>query len=407
MGYREMMDGPQGGQSLRGSAVSFGHGGEYVDRFGPVLRDLLMEKINVLLIGVPFGVASGMLKWGDIPTFWLCFVGLVPLAKLLGDATDQLAEGLENQTLGGLLNATFGNAVEMIITIQAVNSGFLEVVKNSLIGSMLSNLLLVLGMAFFCGGVGRQNQQFQNLGPMVNITMLFLAVMAFSLPTIFRTSGAVAQQDILIVSRINAGLVGIGYVAYLIFQLYTHVNLFHEGDHDDEAPEDDAPEEEERMSVTLSTVLLVVTTALVAILSEYLVDSIDGLVNEWHFPQAFVGVVLLPIVGNACEHASAVRLAIQNKPVVSIMIAVGSSTQIALLVMPFAVMAGWYGGQPLDLDLGTTGIAILFLSVTLVFTIVTTSNSNWLEGFMLMLAYLVVCILYWFTPNTPVPVVDR
>eukprot|EP00451_Oxyrrhis_marina_P023001 CAMPEP_0204355284 /NCGR_PEP_ID=MMETSP0469-20131031/34023_1 /ASSEMBLY_ACC=CAM_ASM_000384 /TAXON_ID=2969 /ORGANISM="Oxyrrhis marina" /LENGTH=395 /DNA_ID=CAMNT_0051342507 /DNA_START=167 /DNA_END=1354 /DNA_ORIENTATION=- len=379
---------------------------EMKNRSASVLKELLLEQINVLLIGLPLGIASGWSQWGDIPTFWLNFIALVPLAKLLGDATDQLAEGLQNDTLGGLLNACFGNAVEMIITIQAVNSGFLEVVKNSLIGSILSNLLLVLGMAFFCGGVGRQSQQFKNLGPMVNITMLFLAVMAFSLPTIFHDSGAVAQQDILRVSRINACLVLVGYGAYLIFQLLTHVDLFQE-DHDDEAPEDDAPAEEDRMSVVCSTALLLVTTVLVAISSQYLVHSIDGLVNQWHFPQAFVGVVLLPIIGNACEHASAVRLAIQDKPVVSIMIAVGSSTQIALLVMPFAVIAGWCADRPLDLNLGTAGISILFLSVTLVFTIVTTSNSNWLEGFFLMLAYLLVGILYWFTPNTPVPTVNR
>merc|ERR1719436_1707841 len=160
-----------------------------------------------------------------------------------------------------------------------------------------------------------------------------------------------------------------------------------------------AEEEKAVLSTPWALALLLSSTIVVAILSEIIVGSIDGLVAEWGVPQAFVGVILLPIVGNACEHASAVRMAYNNKPATAIAIAVGSSTQIALLVMPFSVVTGWAMGQPLDLNLHPTGLAVIFLSVLVVFSIVMDGKSNWLEGFMLMLAYCLTAVLYWLTPS--------
>lgn len=447
-----------------------------------IMKQLLCERINLLLIFAPVGVVSAVMGQSKAMTFSLCFVGLVPLAKLLGDATEHLADNL-NQTIGGLLNATFGNAVEMIITISAINGGKLDIVKNSLLGSILSNILLVLGMSFFAGGLTRSEQNFPGAAALINITMLFVGIMAFSLPTIFTLTAP--EKNILMISRLSAVFVFVGYAAYLFFQLHTHADLFDddpEGEDEEEGfsgssvefqdvcndeimirksdtggieylvngavmvsdvhsvhleghrmilegtpvnrgdrrsrfcqlpPGQEAKgrqvlalvnralgghseESEAVLSVPMAMALLLSCTVVVAYLSEYMVDAIDGLVTEWGVPEAFVGTILLPIVGNACEHVSAVRMAYTNKVATAIAIAVGSSTQIALFVMPFSVITGWVLGKGLDFNLHAPGLAILFMSVLVVFSIVIDGKSNWLEGFMLMLCYCIVAVLYWF-----------
>jgi len=428
------------------------------------------------------GIAAEANEYSGAIVFCLCFLGLVPLAKILGDATEHLAENL-NETIGGLLNATFGNAVEMIITISAIRSGLLEIVKKSLLGSILSNLLLVLGMSFFVGGLTRSEQQFSGGAALINVTMLFVGIMSFSLPTIFAFGAPPGAT--LTISRVCAVFVAVGYVAYLVFQLYTHTEFFEDkppaglpqedaveyvdtdgdriafrlnesgklnflmngrlkvsdvakleangrtlfldgtsagdwgsarnstvpaGQEDltarvmalwARASPDDGDDGEDKavLGIPWAVALLCVSTVIVAFLSEYMVDAIDGLVTDWGVPQAFVGVILLPIVGNACEHASAIRMAHVNKVATAIAIAIGSSTQIAIFVMPFAVIAGRVFDQPLDLDLHPTGLAVLFLSVLVVFSIVMDGKSNWLEGFMLVLSYCLVAVLYWYTPD--------
>jgi len=188
-----------------------------------ILWDLMLDPINLLLVAAPFGIAGELNGWRQELTFVLCFLALVPLAKLLGDATEHLAESL-NQTIGGLLNATFGNAVEMIITLNAIKGGLLDIVKSSLLGSILSNLLLVLGMAFFAGGLAKPEQRFSGAAALINITMLLVGTMSFSLPTIF--SVGKPEGASLEVSRVSALFVSVGYVAYLVFQLHTHAALF-------------------------------------------------------------------------------------------------------------------------------------------------------------------------------------
>lgn len=371
-----------------------------------VLKVLLLDPINILLLAAPFGLIGTMRQWSQGLVFSLCFMGLVPLAKLLGDATEHLAENL-NGTVGGLLNATFGNAVELIITVSAIRSGLLDIVKQSCLGSILSNLLLVLGMSFFAGGLFKSEQRFPDGAALINMTMLCVGSMAFSLPTVCSFTAPAAT--ILKMSRTSAIFVAIGYVAYLFFQLYTHIEVFDEqtdavSDEQGESGDQGANGEDEEedlivLSVPWALGLLLCCTLFVAVLSEIMVGSIEGLVKDWGVPSGFVGVILLPIVGNACEHASAVRMAIHDKCGTAIGIAVGSSTQMTLLAMPFAVITAWIVGQPLDFDLSPTGITVLTMSVLVVFTIVMDGRSNWLEGFMLMLAYCLVAVLYWYLPE--------
>ncbi|KAF4696552.1 hypothetical protein FOZ60_000242 [Perkinsus olseni] len=364
------------------------------------VKSMLFEPFNVLTVFVPIGICAGVFHWSPIWVFALNFMALLPLAKILGDATEELSAGLKNETLGGLLNATFGNAVEMIVSIQSLLLNLITVVKGSLLGSILSNLLLVLGMSFFFGGLGRRNkeQEFLETGPMTNMSMLLLACAAFAVPTVFKSSvgsefsSSVQLDDtVLSISRVASIFLLLSYIGFLFFQLYTHLQVFESAD-DNQA--------EATMSIWSSMLILLASTVLVAVNSEYLVGSIEGVVSECNVSASFIGVILLPIIGNACEHVTSVRMAIMDKPVIAIGIAVGSSTQIALFVIPFAVIVGWCMGVPMDLDFNALSVAILVLSVLITLSILVDGKSNWLEGLMLQLTYLIIAVAFWYDPSS-------
>ncbi|EEQ97851.1 calcium/proton exchanger, putative [Perkinsus marinus ATCC 50983] len=359
------------------------------------LKALLLDPVNILCVFTPIGVASSILGWSPAWVFATNFIALIPLAKILGDATEELAVGLRNDTLGGLLNATFGNAVEMILTVQSLLKGLVTVVKGTLLGSILSNLLLVLGMSFFFGGIGHlgKEQEFKETGPMTNMSMLLLACAAFAMPTVFEAGfkhemeKAELQSTVLEISRVVSIFLLLSYICFLIFQMYTHLSIF-----ESEGGEN---EDEPTINVPTSLTLLLVSTLLVALNSEYLVGSIEGVVSSYSVSSSFIGVILLPIVGNACEHASAIRMCIVDKPEIAIGIAVGSCTQIALFVVPFAVIVGWCMSISMDLNFGMLGVVILVLSVIIAMSIVVNGKTNWLEGLMLQLTYIIVAVVYW------------
>ncbi|CAL1158380.1 unnamed protein product [Cladocopium goreaui] len=415
---------------------------------GTGLIAIFKHPLSIFMICVPFGIWSYYARWNSAYTFWLNFFAMLPMAKILGDITEELAAGLRNDLLAGLINATFGNAVEMVITVQTLRGGLYAVVKATLLGSVLSNVLLVLGMSFLFGGlvnvsgkaeakakeeqrrpsvrnsqkmedpelldkldkeetggysvVAEKVQTFKILGAMVNTSMLLLSCLSFTLVTVFGTmmagqykmDNASLEEVMLPISRTCSIIIISAYVAYIVFQLFTHRTVMADtGDGDDD-------EEEGSITVTTAAVLLFVMTSIVAFCSDLLVDSIENMTADAHMGEHFIGIILLPIVGNACEHAAAVRFAMQDKPGLSIGIAVGSSTQIALFVVPFSVLVGWCIDRPMDLNFGALNVTVMTLSVIVVLSMVVDGQSNWLQGYLLCAAYAVIAVLFWYVPNS-------
>eukprot|EP00928_Gymnodinium_smaydae_P004898 TRINITY_DN11678_c0_g7_i2.p1 TRINITY_DN11678_c0_g7~~TRINITY_DN11678_c0_g7_i2.p1 ORF type:complete len:433 (+),score=123.75 TRINITY_DN11678_c0_g7_i2:63-1361(+) len=403
---------------------------------GEGVLGMLNHPLNTMIVFFPLGIASHyVFNWGDVTTFWLNFMALVPLAKILGDSTEELAAGLKDDMLAGLLNATFGNAVEVVMTMQTLRAGYYSVVKASLLGSMLSNLLLVLGMSFFAGGLlsfakkrpmtafrptqkfhpkksvhykdeehhkdeyhlhfaSEKLQEFSNVSALVNTSMLLLSCLSFSLVTIFHAETKGGENSVMLpVSRICSIICSISYAAYVYFQLVTHKDAMAEDEVDDEE------EEPPKFSVTTALACMFTVTLLVAFSSEMLVASFEGVVEQLGINSNFIGIILLPIVGNACEHVSAIRFAMMEKVGLAIGIAVGSSTQIALFAVPFSVVFAWIMDKPLDLNFGLLNTTVLTISVVVVLSIVVDGKANWLQGYLLVSAYLVIAVLYWHLPT--------
>ncbi|KIM55052.1 hypothetical protein SCLCIDRAFT_1221459 [Scleroderma citrinum Foug A] len=360
---------------------------------------------NILLLFVPLSVISHHLNWDAALRFTFSFVAIIPLAKLLGEATDQLSIKL-GQTLSGLLNASFGNAVEIIIGIAALTNGELRIVQTSMLGSILSNILLVLGCSFFVGGLLQEEGTFNSTGAQAAASLMTLSCITLVIPAAYATTitgttpcntsdnEGCLSPGLLAISRGTAVLLLMVYCAYLFFQLYTHPRFFR-------ASQEDRSEEETnpRMNTIAAAVALILVTVVTAFCAEYLVASIEETAQRYHISKAFIGVVLLPIVGNAAEHVTAVWMAMKNKYELTIGICVGSSIQISALVIPLLVIVGWIIGQPLTLHFQNFETILLFVSVFLVSLLIMDGKSNYMEGLMLITVYLVIALAFWFTTD--------
>ncbi|KAL9034683.1 MAG: hypothetical protein Q9214_006935, partial [Letrouitia sp. 1 TL-2023] len=299
-------------------------------------RTLASNPVNVLLVFVPLGILAGALGWKATVVFVLNFLAIVPLASLLSFATEELSAKL-GQTLGGLMNATFGNAVELIVSIVALKNNEIRIVQASMLGSVLSNILLVLGCCFLAGGIRFPEQKFNETVASTMSSLMAVSTASLIIPATLYAAMGGPQDDkddnILILSHGTAVILLILYGLYLFFQLKTHAHLFDEERNAEEGAGE--PEEEHILSPWAAGVALVIVTILVAVCAEYLVDSIDSIVETAHISRTFIGLILLPIVGNAAEHVTAVVVASKNKMDLAIGVAIGSSMQIALLVTPF------------------------------------------------------------------------
>lgn len=359
--------------------------------------------INLMLVFVPVGIALEQVhSVSRIVVFVINFLAIIPLAAMLSFATEELALYV-GETLGGLLNASFGNAVELIVSIIALAKHKILIVQTSLIGSMLSNLLLVLGMCFFFGGLRRQEQYFNITVAQTAASLLALAIGSLIIPTAFRIFADV-DDGVSPLSRGTAILLLFTYGCYLFFQLSTHATMYNEpsqkspknksgrkesgevlrglatmgagtaaasggGINQEHLVHEEEEEEIPQLTRLGALVTLAGSTVLVAFCAEYMVSSIDAITGTGGVSEEFVGLILLPIVGNAAEHATAVTVAIKDKMDLAIGVAIGSSLQIALLVLPLMVIIGWIGlGQPQDMTLNFDGfqIAVLFISILVV-----------------------------------------
>ncbi|XWS27675.1 hypothetical protein CRYUN_Cryun25bG0001800 [Craigia yunnanensis] len=357
------------------------------------------NKLNLLMPFGPLAILVHKMTSHNGWVFFLSLLGIAPLAERLGYATEQLAF-FTGPTVGGLLNATFGNATELIISIYALKSGMIRVVQLSLLGSILSNMLLVLGCAFFCGGLvyHRKEQVFSKATAVVNSGLLLMAVMGLLFPAVLHYTHTErhAGKSELALSRFSSCVMLLAYAAYLVFQLKSQRDLYMRIDEEgslngENSDDDEAPE----ISKCESVIWLSIMTAWISILSDYLVDTIEGASEAWDVPIAFISVILLPIIGNAAEHASAIMFAMKDKLDISLGVAIGSSTQISMFGIPFCVVIGWMMGREMDLNFQLFETATLFITVIVVAFFLQEGTSNYFKGLMLILCYLIVAASFF------------
>ncbi|PSB28613.1 calcium/proton exchanger [Stenomitos frigidus] len=361
---------------------------------------------NTVLIGlllfVPISIAAEFLHWGSLVIFISAGLAIVPLAAWMGTATEEIAI-VVGPSLGGFLNATFGNATELIIALVALRAGLVSVVKASITGSIIGNLLLVMGLSMFLGGLKYKEQTFQSVVARVNASSMNLAVIAILLPTALHISSKSIDEPTLQRLSVAVAIVLIAvYGLTLLFSMRTHTYLYDVGMAQQEEPVSEALLTSERpkhsVNVRFWVVVLLGCTLSVAVESELLVNTLEAATARLGLTALFTGVILLPIVGNAAEHATAVTVAMKNKMDLSVSVAVGSSMQIALFVAPVLVIAGWLMGQPMDLDFNPFELVAVVVAVLIANSISSDGRSNWLEGILLLAAYAVLALAFYFYP---------
>ncbi len=328
-------------------------------------------------------------------------LAIIPLAAWMGTATEEIAVVM-GPALGGLLNATFGNATELIIALVALNAGLVDVVKASLTGSIIGNLLLVMGFSMLLGGLKYKEQTFQPIVARVSASSLNLAVIALLLPTAVDYTSTGISADAIQKLSVAVSIILIGvYGLTLIFSMKTHTYLY---DVEEMNPielaeanlANDAKDGEVNLPLWIS--VLLGCTLLVAVESEFLVSTLEVATEQLGLTALFTGVILVPIIGNAAEHATAVTVAMKDKMDLSVSVALGSSLQIALFVAPVLVLAGYIMGKPMDLNFNPFELVAVAVSVFIANSISDDGRSNWLEGSLLLAAYMVLGFAFYFHP---------
>ncbi|MEA5619362.1 calcium/proton exchanger [Cronbergia sp. UHCC 0137] len=349
-----------------------------------------------LLLFIPVSLTAHFLEWGDLIVFITAALAILPLAGWMGTATEEIAV-VVGPSLGGLLNATFGNATELIIALVALNAGLIDVVKASITGSIISNLLLVMGFSMLLGGLRYKEQTFQSVVARVNASSMNLAVIAMLLPTAMNyTSIGISERIVQNLSLAVAVVLIVVYGLTLLFSMKTHSYLYDVGVADTESEAEEV--DHQKPNIWLWSGVLLVCTLLVALESELLVDTLEVATSKLGLTALFTGVILVPIIGNAAEHATAVTVAMKDKMDLSMSVAVGSSMQIALFVAPVLVIAGRIMGQPMDLDFNPFELVAVTVSVLIANSISSDGQSNWLEGTLLLAAYMVLGFAFYFHP---------
>lgn len=348
--------------------------------------------LDVLFIFVPITVVLEFFKVDQLLIFISASLAIIPLAGMLGRATEHLTAHV-GAGIGGLLNASLGNAAELIIALVALREGLHDVVKASLTGSILGNVLLVLGLSMLAGGLRFEKQKFNQTAAGMGASLLLLAAVGLIIPALFHHTAAQRGTEIERELSLEIAIVlFVSYVLSLMFSLRTHKHLFS----GDQAGVSDL--EEEPWSRAKSAVVLTTATGLVALMSEMLVGALEHAAGALGLTQLFVGVILVALIGNAAEHSTAVMMAMKNKMDLALGIAVGSSLQIALLVAPVLVFASYLFGAPLDLIFTPFEVAAVTVSVLIVGFVSMDGESHWMEGVMLVSVYTMLAIAFYFLP---------
>jgi Ca2+:H+ antiporter len=344
------------------------------------------------LVAVPVAVALHFAGVSSVATFFGAGAAIIPLAALMGRATDALADRL-GARLGALLNATFGNAAELILGLVALRHGLLTLVKASLIGSIIGNALLVFGMCCLAGGLRHGRQSFDRAAAALSANLLVLAAIGLVVPSaLFPLLGDAAEV------RLSAEVSGVLLAAYVLSVVFSLLS----------EPAEPEPirgpkaEEPPAWGTWPALGVLVVATAGVAVRSEFLTEAVQHGMRDggWGVSEAFVGVIFVAVIGNAAEHSTAVVLAWRNKMDVALHIAVGSSLQIALLVTPLLVFASFVlAPRPLDLHFGAAEAVAVIASAVVVALVAADGQSHWMEGVLLLAVYLILALAFWHLPS--------
>ncbi len=347
--------------------------------------------IYALLVFFPIALAVKFLNVGGPWLFITAAGAIIPLAKILSAATEQMVIRV-GPGLGGLLNATFSNAVEMIIAFFALQAGLYDVVKASITGSIIGNVLFVLGLSFFLGGLGRDKQTFNRTASSVSSSQLIVAAAALLVPAAFvlTTSASALTTDLKEELSIGVAIILlVSYAAQMVFFLRTHKHLYAE---DEDEMRGDA------WTLRHSLGVLIITTVLVGIMADILVEGLDYLTSTLGLSQLFVGVILVALVGSAAENVAAVIAAMKNKVELSVNIAMSSTLQIALFVAPVLILLGFFIGRPLDLVFNTFEVVAVIVTMLIANAITNDGESNWFEGVQLLSAYSILAVAFFFHP---------
>ncbi len=356
-----------------------------------------MTKKNVILllmlVFVPIAIAAQSLHLPPLVIFITSGIAIIPLAALIANSTEAIATVI-GSAWGGLLNATFGNATEMIISIVALRAGLVEVVKASLTGAIIANLLLALGLAIFLGGLRFSEQSFQPAVARINSSSLTLALIVLLTPAAIQfTSEGLPISTINNFSYAAAILLLVYYVLMLFFSMKTHKYIYLQ-----EEEHSTTEKSEGEVNLGLSIGILLICTVVLVFVSDILVESLEKAISTLGLTSLFTGVIFIPLFGGIVEYITCVTFAINNKMELAVSVAIGSSLQIALFVAPILVLVGWVIGQPMNLIFNPFELVAVAMAVIITNSISNDGRSNWLEGILLLITYAVLGIAFYFHP---------
>jgi Ca2+:H+ antiporter len=352
----------------------------------------------VFLLFIPLSVVASRLNWGDQAIFITAALSIIPLSIWLSTSVERVAV-VTGPTLGGLVNAIFGNTTTLVIALIALKKGLVDIVQASITGSILSDLLLFMGMGMLTGGIRYKEQEFKPILARVNGSSMTLAVIAIALPTlVIYTSNVVEVADILSLSLVTATVLLIVYGLTLLFSLKTHSYLYEVGLSNENTP-DNQVSEEEKAQVWIWLLVLLTSTVAVAYESDLFVDVVESVMEGFNLTPLFIGVIFIPLISDVSGIVTVTQLALKNQMDLTVSVAMGDSLLVALFVAPLLVFIGQFWQQPMDLNFNPFNVVALIVAVVVTNLISFTGRSNWLDGTLLLATYLILAVAFYYHPT--------